>query len=180
MSETRVDPTVAGLFLIGFVTLVFGIMGIQMFNQGIIDPAGTIIEAAGFLIVPVAFVILIFAYMAGKVGNAFAVALFAFIAVSLFGAGSFLNKEPMLFYIVAVFYIIFAIVAFLIGAPKLLAILLILVALLFLFIGFAFAATVAGSEPDAYAIAFGLFGILSFLVATYMAVALATQKMPVF
>ena len=177
MSETRVDPTVAGLFLVGFITLVFGIAGIQMFNDGF--GSSDILAAAGFLIVPVSVVILIFAYMAGKAGNAFAVALFAYIAVTLFGAAKFLGDEPMLFYIVAFFYVIFAVVAFLIGAPKLLGILLILVALIFLFMGFAFAVSGGGGDTEGYCVAFGLFGILSFLVATYMAIALATQKFPV-
>ena len=175
MSETRVDPTVAGLFLIGFLTLVFGIAGIQMFNSGTSD----LLDAAGFLIAPIALVILIFAYMAGKAGNAFAVALFAYIAITLFGASQFLGNEPMLFYLVAVFYVIFAIVAFIIGAPKLLGILLILVAFIFLFMGFMFAVMGSG-DTEPYAIAFGLFGVLSFFVATYMAIALATQKFPVF
>ena len=176
MSENRVDPTVAGLFLIGFVMLVFGIAGIQLFNSGWPD----LLVAAFDFIIPVAFIILIFAYMAGKAGNAFAVALFSFIAVSLFGAGYMLGTEVMLFAIVAFFFIIYAIVALLIGAPKLLVILLFLVALLFLFLGFAFAIEKGAGDPSAYCLVFGFFGILAFLVATYMAVALATQKAPVF
>jgi len=180
MSETRVDPTVAGLFLVGFITLVFGIVGIQMFNNGFDLVSGSdLLNAAGFLIAPVSIVILIFAYMAGKAGNAFAVALFAYIAVTLFGASQLLGQEPMLFYIVAFFYVVFALVAFLIGAPKLLGILLILVALIFLFMGFAFAVSGGGGDTEGYCVAFGLFGILSFIVATYMAIALATQKFPV-
>jgi len=177
MAENRVDPTVAGLFLIGFITLVFGIAGIQMFNEGF--GVSALLDAANVLVLPVAFIILIFAYMAGKAGNAFAVALFAFIAVALFGAGVLMNGEPLLFAIIAFFFIIYAIVALLIGAPKLLVILLFLVALLFLFIGFAFAVN-SGGEAGAYCLVFGIFGLLSFIVATYMAVALATQKAPVF
>ena len=183
MSENRVDPTVAGLFLIGFILLVFGIAGIQLFNSG----APEILVAAYDFIVPVAFIILIFAYMAGKAGNAFAVALFAFIAVALFGASFMLNLtgvpsfgDPMLFSIVAFFFIIFAIVALVIGAPKLLVILLFLVALLYLFIGFWVAIANGGNDASAYALVFGLFGLLGFLVATYLAFALATQKAPVF
>jgi len=176
MSENRVDPTVAGLFLIGFITLVFGIIGIQLFGDGGIEGDAPLLAAAQFLIAPVSFVILIFAYMAGKAGNAFAVALFAFIAVALFGASILFNNEPMLFYITAFFFIIFAVVAFLIGAPKLLGLLLIFVALVFLFLGFAIATK---GDSSVFCVAFGLFGILSFIIATYMAVGLATQKFPV-
>jgi hypothetical protein len=182
MSETRVDPTVAGLFLIGLVTLFFGLLGLEMFGAGASEEAATIFRIAGSLIGIVGFILIIFAYMAGKVGNAFATALFAFVAVALFAVGYGITDFgtadmvvfPTLFYAIAFFFLIFAIVALLIGAPKLLAVLLFLVCLLYLFVGF-FVATL--DAP--YAIAFGFFGFLSFIVATYMAVALATQKMPV-
>jgi hypothetical protein len=183
MAENRVDPTVAGLFLIAFVTLIFGIAGLQVFNSGSPD----ILIAGGAFIIPVALIIFVFAYMAGKAGNAFAVALFAFIAVALFGATFMLDLEtpgnlgePLLFVIVAFFFMIFAIVALAIGAPKLLFILLILVALLYLFIGFFVAVANGGNDASGYALVFGLFGILAFLVSAYLAVALATQKAPVF
>ena len=178
MSETkRVDPTVAGLLLIGFITLVFGIVGIQIFNG---DDFTVMFGAAGFFLLPLAGVMLVFAYMAGKCGNAFATALFAYIAVAFLGTTYLVSvEEALLFYIVGFFFIVFALVAALIGAPKLLVLLLIFVAALFIFFGIFYGAIAAGDDPKAYAGAIGIFGILSFLIATYMAVALATEKFPV-
>ncbi|MDR0778521.1 MAG: hypothetical protein LBE48_03675 [Methanomassiliicoccaceae archaeon] len=175
MSETRVDPTVTGLFLVGFITLFFGLLGIDLFqdaaNNGLVDVAGNFIGVIGIIMV-------VLAYMAGKSGNAFATALFAFVAVALFGVRYGIGETvafPVVFYAIAFFFVIFAIVAFLVGAPKLVVILLFLVALLYFFVGLWF-----GYEESSYAAAFGVFGILSFLVATYSAVGLGTQKLPVF
>jgi hypothetical protein len=171
MSETRVDPTVAGLFLVGFITLFFGLLGIDIFTD-----AGTALKgvAASFIFV-IGIIMVVFALMASKAGNAFATALFAFVAVALFGVIFGIDGFPVVFYAIAFFFVVFAIVAFLIGAPKLLAVLLFLVALLYFFVGLW-----VGYGDAPYAAAFGLFGILSFLVATYMAVGLGTQKLPVF
>jgi len=178
MSENRVDPTVAGLYLVGFVTLFFGLLGILTF-LGSADAtfAG---DAAVELLFPVGAVMIVLAYMAGKAGNAFATALFAFIGVAFLAinAGAFVGSSIGA-YAAAIFFIIFAIVAFIIGAPKLLAILLLLVALFFLFFGFAGAAT-SVDAAEVYAAAYGLFSFVAFIVATYLAVALGTQKMPVF
>ena len=189
MSETkRVDPTVTGLFLIGFITLLIGIAGIL--NGSEADTAGTVTwSALTFLgggwaagaIVSLGFVFLVLAYMAGKCGNAFAVALFAFVAIvfvatpELMAGGDGIN---LVFIFIAVFFFIFALVALLIGAPKMLVILLAFVALLFVFFGMFLQA----DNPDnakTMAYLFGVFGILSFLVATYLAVALSTEKLPV-
>jgi hypothetical protein len=178
MSENRVDPTVAGLFLVGFITLFLGIVGIQAYNGSTFT--FDTLDAALYFLGALSLVMLMFAYMAGKAGNAFATALFAFIAVSFFGAiaGTGLPETyGLICYICALFYLIFAIVAFVIGAPKLLAILLIIVALLFFFIGLYIG---GGMAEDPYAIAFGIFGIVAFFVSTYLAFALATQKAPVF
>ncbi|MCL2712433.1 MAG: hypothetical protein FWD37_04070 [Methanomassiliicoccaceae archaeon] len=177
MSENRVDPTVAGLFLVAFITLVFGLLGLDLFQN--FDVPGYVSDYllfAGGIIPTISLVLLVFAYMAGKVGNAFAVALFAFVAVALFavtiavagGAGT-----P--FVALAFFFLLFTLVAFFIGAPKLLVLMLLFVTFLFLFVGLFF---IEGEK--AYAIAFGLFGILSFLAAGYLALALSTQKFPVF
>ena len=176
MSENRVDPTVAGLYLVGFITLFFGLLGILTFLGN--DTTDAAAAAMGLLL-PVGFVLIIFAYMAGKAGNAFATALFAFIGVAFIGVSMSALYSPMGAYATAIFFIIFAIVAFIIGAPKLLAILLLLVALFFLFFGF----NTAAADPAAkevYAAAYGLFSFIAFIVATYLAVALGTQKMPVF
>ena len=180
MSENRVDPTVAGLYLVGFITLFFGLLGILTFLGN--DTTDAAAAAMGLLL-PVGFVLIIFAYMAGKAGNAFATALFAFIGVAFLGIAAGATGSPLGAYAAAIFFIIFAIVAFIIGAPKLLAILLILVALFFLFFGFAVADGTLLFTTDAsqiYAGAFGLFSFLAFIIATYLAVALGTQKMPVF
>jgi hypothetical protein len=192
MAETRVDPTVAGLFLIGLVTLFFGLLGVELFSNSLSDDAVMILGVAGKFIGIIGIILVIFAFMAGKVGNAYATALFAFIAVALFGVGIGLVVEPvaatatapavysvaaypMLFYAVAFFFLIFALVGFLIGAPKMLGILLLVVGLLYLFVGFYLATLDAP-----YAIVFAFFGFVAFLLSTYMAFALATQKAPVF
>ena len=171
MSENRVDPTVAGLYLVGFITLFFGLLGVQMYNADF-----ALMGVAQVFSLLIGFVMLIFAYMAGKAGNGFAVALFAFIAVALFAVLVGLNPgTPIVFYAVVIFFLVFAIVGFIIGAPKLLSLLLLLVALLYLFVGF-----YVNEANEIFAIAFGLFGLLSFIIATYLAVALGTQKLPVF
>jgi hypothetical protein len=171
MSETRVDPTVAGLFLVGFITLFFGLLGIELFQDGTSKLAGV---AADFICI-IGIIMVVFAFMAGKSGNAFATALFAFVAVALFGVTYGLPDFPVVFYAIALFFVVFAITGFLVDAPKLLVVLLFLVALLYFFVGLWF-----GYDEAPYAAAFGLFGILSFLVATYLAIGLGTQKLPVF
>ena len=175
MSETkRVDPTVAGLLLIGFITLLFGIVGVQIFTGA---DESIVFGAAAYFLLPLALVMLVFAYMAGKSGNAFATALFAFIAVAFAGTGYLAGlggDGALLFYIVGFFFIVFAIIALLIGAPKMLVFLLVFVALLYAFFGLFFG---AGDAP--YAAAIGICGILAFIIATYMAIALSTEKLPV-
>ena len=177
MSETRrVDPTVSGLILIGFITLLFGIVGVQIFNG---SDYTVMFNSALYFLLPITGIMLMFAYMAGKCGNAFATALFAFIAMVFFGTGwlatgAMALDNSLMFYIVTFFFVVFALIAALIGAPKLLVLLLVLVALLYAFFGLYFTAL---EEP--YAGAVGLFGILSFIVATYMAIGLATEKLPV-
>jgi len=179
MSENRVDPTVAGLFLVGLTTLLFGLIGLLMYNG----------SASGFglltftiiLLMPLALVFLVFTVSAIRCGNAFAASLFGFVGIALFGAAAGLilglSGAPieLAFYILGVFFILFALVAFMIGAPKLLAILLLLVALVYIFVGLFFA-----EGTDTFALLFGIFGILAGAVATYMAIALSTEKLPVF
>ncbi|MCL2786328.1 MAG: hypothetical protein FWD81_03815 [Methanomassiliicoccaceae archaeon] len=171
MSENRVDPTVAGLYLVGFITLFFGLLGVQLYGGN-----DELLAVATAFAPMIGIVMLVFAYMAGKAGNGFATALFAFIAIALFAVGVGLLLSAIVFYAAAVFFLIFAIVAFIIGAPKLMALLLILTALLYLFVGFFVG---SADEQPIFAAAFGLFGLLAFIVSTYMAVALGTQKMPV-
>jgi hypothetical protein len=184
----KVDPTVPGLFLVGFITLLFGLLGIQIFmdgDDGLLAVAGNFISVIGLIMI-------LFAYMAGKAGNAYATALFAFVAVALFGVGfGYLPVDivdsagnvitdaysfPVVFYAIAVFFVIFALVGFVIGAPKLMGLLLLFVAGLYFFVGL----TIGNPGDAPYSLMFGVFGIISFIVSTYMAVGLGTQKLPVF
>ena len=180
MSETRrVDPTVSGLLLIGFITLVLGIVGVQIFNGN--DHTVMFDAALKFLIV-LSLVMVMFAYMAGKCGNAFATALFAFIGIAFIGTvylakaatGTAPVDNSLMFYILGFFFVVFSMIAALIGAPKLLVLLLVLVAFIYFFFGLFFATSEAP-----YAGAIGLFGILAFIISTYMAIGLATEKLPV-
>jgi hypothetical protein len=176
MAENKVDPTVAGLFLVGFATLLFGIIGILIFQNNA-DHATYLGATLSFMKV-FALIFVLFAYMASKVGNAFVVALFAFIAVSFFAVTLAFQTGLDFYqglYIAALFYLIFTLVAFLIGAPKLVALLLLVVTFLFFFVGLFMA---MGDLP--YAAAFGIFGIVAFIISTYTAFALSTQKLPVF
>jgi len=187
MSENRVDPTVAGLFLVGLITLFFGLLGVLLWNENamgadlLVYITGIGAGAANGILVAFALMFVLFAFLAAKVGNAFATALFAFVAVALFSVTIGLIASSFIaFLIIGVFFIVFALVAFLIGAPKLLAILLALTALLYIFVGVFVNAGNNGDDPLTFALLFGVFGILAGAVATYMAVALSTEKLPVF
>ncbi|MDR0334546.1 MAG: hypothetical protein LBH69_01505 [Methanomassiliicoccaceae archaeon] len=155
------------------ITLVFGLLGIE-FYQGL-DWGMGIVAAPLAAIIGVVFVILTISAL--RFGNAFAASLFGFIAISLLIVPIAFGFSFMAFVIMAIFYLVFMIIAFLIGAPKLLGILLLLVALLYLFVGLFIN---DGLGDSVFGILFGIFGVLSFLVALYMAFALSTQKLPVF
>ncbi|MDR2866460.1 MAG: hypothetical protein LBV13_03540 [Methanomassiliicoccaceae archaeon] len=178
MTKT-IDPTSAGLFLVGFITLLFGLLGFNLFS----DPSDVGLLSAIFdFIFVIGILMVIIAWMAGRAGNAYATALFAFIAVAIFGAsfGATAGLEgdavaPTIFYALALFFIVFLFVAAMLGTPKLLIVLLFFVALLYLFVGVYFG---EGDKPFAGAV--GVFGLLSFFTATYFAAALSTQKLPVF
>lgn len=178
MSENRVDPTVAGLFLVALITLIFGILGIDLFND--LSNNGLLTGAAMPFIPLLSAIFIVLAYMAGKAGNAFATALFVYVAVALYGVivaftmGSAVGDAIML--ALAFFFLMFTLVAFMIGAPKLLGFLLLCVTLLYLFVSIFIN---QGGDDEPYAIAFGIFGILAFLISSYLAIALATQKLPV-
>ncbi|MCL2143702.1 MAG: hypothetical protein FWH44_05555 [Methanomassiliicoccaceae archaeon] len=170
MSENRIDPTVAGLFLVAFITLVFGLFGIEMggdLSWGV--PAATLAPVVGLMFV-------VFTVSAIRFGNAFAAALFGFVAISLIAVPMIAMVSPFVFYLIFAMYVVFAIVALLIGAPKLLFILLLLVGLIFLFVGVS--SSDAVSDMTWYLA--GVFGILAGVVALYMAFGLSTQKLPVF
>jgi len=175
MSENRIDPTVPGLFMVAFITLIFGVLGILGFSEN--AEAGNMLTAAMAFAAIIGVIFVVFTVSAMKVGNAFASSLFIFVAVSLFAATVGVpDGNYILIMLVAVFYIVFALIAFLVGAPKFLMILLFLVALLYLFVGLSLNAT----DGKAFALMYGIFGVLSALLALYMAFALSTQKLPVF
>jgi hypothetical protein len=111
-----------------------------------------------------------------RCGNAFAAALYGFVSLTLVVPTVAFGVSPMTFYICAILYIVFAIVALMVGAPKLLVIILFLVALLYLFVGI----FSSESSSDSIALIFGVFGVLAGLVSMYLAFALSTQKLPVF
>jgi len=179
MSENRVDPTVAGLFLVGLITLFFGLLGVLLYGK--VADAGALLGYINVILIPLSLVFLVFTYMAGKVGNAFATALFGFVAIALFSVTIALGVGSMYaFIILGVFFILFALVAFMIGAPKLLAILLIFTALIYIFVALFVNAGNNGDDPLTFALLFGIFGILAGAVGTYMAIALSTEKLPVF
>jgi len=177
MSENRVDPTVAGLFLVGLITLFFGLLGVLLYTE--YDGAFSLYSFVLAILLPLGIVFLVFAVSAIRCGNAFAAALFGFVGIALFGAMSGLTTgSEIAFFLIGVFFILFGLVAFLIGAPKLLAILLIFVALIYVFVGvFVYG---AGDDPLIWTLVFGVFGLLAGALATYMAIALSTEKLPVF
>jgi len=175
MAENRIDPTVPGLFLVAFIMLVFGVLGVFIYGKN--AEAGNMKMAALLFASIIGLFFIVLTVSAIRVGNAFASSLFAFIAVALFGATYGVSAGAYVFVIlIAIFFIVFAIIALLIGAPKLLMILLFGVALVYLFVGLYLNAT----DGATFALLFGIFGILSFLVALYMSFALSTQKLPMF
>jgi len=173
----RIDPTVPGLFLVAVIALVFGFLGLEGYLDADWGLGGVAANVA--MVIGVIFVVL--TVSAIRIGNAFAAALFGFVAVALYvvqyGLAGF---SPFLFYLIAIVFIVFVIVAFMIGAPKLLAIMLLFVALLYLFVGVFIAVALGGKDPETYALLFGIFGVLAGLVALYLSFALSTQKLPVF
>jgi hypothetical protein len=172
MSENRVDPTVAGLFLVTFITLVFGFLGFELYSNldfGLEATAGPLAAIVGMMI-------LVLMVSAIRCGNAFAAALYGFVALSLFLPVMGFGEAPMLFYIAAILYIVFAVVAFLVGAPKLLMFILIFVGVLYLFVGVFSSA----ANSDVIPLLFGICGVLAGVLSLYLAFALSTQKLPVF
>jgi len=174
MSENRVDPTVAGLFLVAFITLVFGFLGVELYLGG--NKLGNLLVPAMVLSGMIGALFIVLTVSAIRCGNSFATSLFAFVALALIAVPiCFFSGSWFAFILLAIFFIVFALIGFLVGAPKLLAIMLFLVALLFLFVGLA-----GKTGTDAMSLMFGIFGLLSGLVALYLSFALSTEKLPVF
>jgi len=143
------------------------------------------------IVLPLAIAFLVLMYMAAKVGNAFATALFAFVVIALIAVQPAVGGiaigidatgviSSMALYVIAIFFILFALVAFFIGAPKLLSLQLFFTALLYLFVGLLLAAD--NMADSIMALFVGIFGVLASAVATYMALALAQEKvkLPMF
>ena len=176
MAENRVDPTITGIFLIAFITLAVGLVGLLAAME----------NAAGFdgflalndtLVNYCALAFLLLAIVAAYVGNSFSTALFAIVGISMYAADDFI-----LCIISAVLFIVFGLVSLLNGSPKLLFIILLFVALMYFILGI-FANSVTGELADGdlvYGWLFGIFGLLAGVMSIYLGLALTTQKLPVF
>jgi len=178
MTNKRADPTVAALLLIGFATLLFGMIGMLIYLD---DAAAKVfLDATPSFVYLIGAAMLLFTFMAGKSGNQFGIALFSFVAVSFYAVLLALPTSKITvdfhqgLYLVAMFYIVFTAVAYLIGAPKILAVLLLMVAFLFFFVGL-----FLSKGEELYAMMFGIFGLAAFLISTYLGVALASEKLPI-
>lgn len=183
MSETRIDPTAMGLLFIGFITLVIGLYGIDQYIGG--STAYPMIESGAFAVALFGGLALaLIAVFAYKANSNFGASLFGWISLSLLlvaaKSGAF---APMfdftidgwfLWVVIAIFYLIFAIWAFLAGTPKLLLGILVITAMVFLFLGLAFNPDIADSAKTMFLI-MGIFGILDFLLATYLGLALTEE-----
>ena len=102
------------------------------------------------------------------------------LLVAAFGgafAGLFnldLSDSWFLWIVIAIFYLVFTVWAFLAGTPKMLLGILVITALVFLFLGLALNAETADSMKTMFLI-MGIFGILDFLLATYLGLALTEE-----
>lgn len=175
-----------GLLFIGFITLVIGLFAFDKYNAlngSTADPMiATGVFAVALLGGLAVALIAIFAY---KANSNFGASLFGWIAVSLllvaaFGgafAGLFnldLDKSWFLWIVIAIFYLVFTVWAFLAGTPKMLLGILVITAMVFLFLGLAVNPDIADSAKTMFLI-MGIFGILDFLLATYLGLALTEE-----
>ncbi len=172
-----------GLLFIGFITLVIGLYGIDQYIGG--STAYPMIESGAFAVALFGGLALaLIAVFAYKANSNFGASLFGWISLSLLlvaaKSGAF---APMfdftidgwfLWVVIAIFYLIFAIWAFLAGTPKLLLGILVITAMVFLFLGLAFNPDIADSAKTMFLI-MGIFGILDFLLATYLGLALTEE-----
>lgn len=172
-----------GLLFIGFITLVIGLFAFDQYNGSTADPmiAGGVFAVALLGGLAVAL-IAIFAY---KANSNFGASLFGWIAVSLLLVAAFggaftglfnldLSDSWFLWIVIAIFYLVFTVWAFLAGTPKMLLGILVITALVFLFLGLALNAETADSAKTMFLI-MGIFGILDFLLATYLGLALTEE-----
>ena len=180
MSDTRADVTSMGLFLVSFIMLVFGMIGI--FTYGEADQAGGLaamsIEIAGLL--AVIFVLLGIGAWYG--GNKFLMVLFGFLAVflavySVADPSMGVDGLVMVFIIMTIFFIIFALWAFVLKAGMMLTVLLICAGLVFLF----YALTLTSTDAKTLFLLMGIFALIGFAVSVYLALADCMEgKLPTF
>jgi len=175
-----------GLLFIGFITLVVGLFGIDKYNELGGSTADPMIASGVFAVALFGgLALVLIAFYAYKAGSNFGASLFGWIALSLlfvaaYGgafAGLFnldLSDSWFLWIVIAIFYLIFAIWAFLAGTPKMLLAILVITAMVFLFLGLALNADTADSMKTMFLI-MGIFGILDFLLATYLGLALTEE-----
>jgi len=193
-NETRVDTTMVGLLLVGFVLLLFGIFWLQgagVFGTGAHNKAldSSVLAQIYFVVGLILILLTIFAYRTGKTK---ATIVFPFVAMFLFvfyyditmnsEMGVVAHSSNWALYIVlAIFLFIIAIYMFIEKAPKFLSVLLLLIGLTLLFYGIA---CIYGSngpcyDPDvrkALDAVMAIFSFLAFIVATYLGLAYGDPK----
>jgi len=188
--NARVDTTFIGYLLIGFVLLIFGVLGLQwgeLFGDVYKDmPIDTNVFTQICGVVGLILILLtVFAYRTGKQISAVVFAFTGFFLIATFidnwTESEIYNSDWFMFLAFAIFFLIIAIYALIAKAPKFLAVLLVLVALMALFIGlgFFYAWFGPGDNYDlskTMGILLGIFGFLGFVVATYLGLAYANPK----
>lgn len=180
MSDTRADTTSMGLFLISFIMLVFGLIGIF----GFLDMGGTnflgLSNAALVASLGVGVLFLFCGWSAWKSDNKFLMIIFAFLALFMItfrGMSAIGGDGYLIFVIEAIFLIIFTLWALLAKSGYMLTLILLTAALTFLFYGLALN---AGADGEPYFLIMGLCALVAFFFSTYMALADVTDiNMPV-
>lgn len=196
-NNVRVDTTFIGYFLIGFVFLIFGVMGLQdggLFGEFTpenyrnlpIDYSvfSMVVGAVGFIMILLA----VFAYRTGKQITAVSFLFFGlffifvrFNHVAKSGLGQLTaNSDWFLLVAFAIFFLIIAIYAFVAEAPKFVTVLILLTALTAFFFGLCCLYAPFGMDNvdlhKAMGFVFGIFALLAFVIATYLGLAYAVPK----
>jgi len=186
MSDTRADVTSMGLFLVSFIMLVFGLVGIYGYTEVGGVEFNTLFGASVEILALVGVFFVLLAIGAWWGGNKFLMVLFGFLGLftmlysglSVFVGDAGLN---FIFIIMAIFFIIFALWTFILKAGMLLVVLLIAAAIVFLMYGFVLSAMADGNDPKTFLLILGVFSLIAFAIATYLALADCTDgKLPTF
>ena len=172
-----------GLLFIGFVTLVVGLFGIDLYANDAVTEwiSGSLYAVALFGGLAIGLVA-IFAY---KANSNFGASTFGWVSLSLLLVAAFggafadlfsfsFSNSWVLWIVVTIFYFVFAAWAFLAGTPKLLIAILIVTALVFLFLGLANNADTLDSMKTMFLL-MGIFGVIDFILATYLGLALTEE-----